>query len=77
MLATNLDSNHRRRVGLECFLLVRRYQCVTRSSARHHRVRDFSSMSLTPLLFVLVILLFGFDSTTVPTKNPRNKSQIF
>jgi hypothetical protein len=50
MSATDLDSDHHRRAGLERFLLVRRYQSVTRSSARHDRVGDFSSMSLTPPL---------------------------
>ncbi len=33
-------------------------------------------MTLTPLIFVLVILLFGFDSAAA-TKNSRKKSEIF
>jgi len=34
-------------------------------------------MSLTPIVFILVILLFGFDSTAASTKNSRKKSEIF
>src|SRR4029077_21245322 len=63
--------------GLERFLLVRRSKSPARHSARHHRPGDFSSMTLTPLIFALVILLFGFDSTRTATKSSRKKSQIF
>jgi hypothetical protein len=34
-------------------------------------------MSVTPFIFILVILLFGFDSTAAATKNSRKKSEIF
>jgi len=33
-------------------------------------------MSVTPFFFILVILLFGFDSTAAATKNSRKKSKI-
>ena len=54
--------------GWQRFLLVRRLESVARCSARHPRRGDFLSMieeamSITPIVFVLVILLFGFDST--------------
>jgi hypothetical protein len=49
-------------------LLVRRLKPVARCPGRHSRRGDFLSMidepmSITPIIFVLVILLFGFDST--------------
>jgi hypothetical protein len=34
-------------------------------------------MSLTPIVFVLFILLFGFDSAGTATKASRKKSEIF
>jgi len=34
-------------------------------------------MSVTPIILVLIILLFGFDSTAAATKNSRRKSEIF
>jgi hypothetical protein len=50
------------------FLLVRHLESAARCSPRFARSGDFSSMieeamSITPIIFVLVILLFGFDST--------------
>jgi hypothetical protein len=52
---------------LERFLLVRRLKPVARCSARHPGRGDFLSMieeimSTTPIVFILIILLFGFDS---------------
>jgi len=49
------------------FILVCRLESVDWCSARLTRRGDFLSMmeeamSLTPIIFVLVILLFGFDS---------------
>jgi hypothetical protein len=57
----------RRRFRLKRFLLVRRLESVSRRPARHPRGGDFLSMieeamSITPIVFVLVILLFGLDS---------------
>jgi hypothetical protein len=62
------DKSNRSRVRLACFLLVRRLESVDWCSARHRRRGDFLSMieeamSITSIIFVLVILLFGFDST--------------
>jgi hypothetical protein len=53
---------------LERFLLVRRLESVSRCPARHPSRGDFLSMieeimSTTTIAFVLIILLFGFDST--------------
>ena len=50
------------------FLLVRCLKSVDWRSGRLPRPGDFwpmieESMSITPMIFVLVILLFGFDST--------------
>jgi hypothetical protein len=60
---------------LERFLLVRRFEPVARSSARRSRPGDFlpmieQAMNITPIVFILVILLFGFDSPdrSKPTK---------
>jgi hypothetical protein len=55
-------------IRLACFLLVRRLESVDWGSARLPRRGDFLSMieeamSTTPIVFVLIILLFGFDST--------------
>jgi hypothetical protein len=51
-----------------CFFLVRCLKSVARCSARPSRGGDFLSMieeamSITPIIFVLLILLFGFDLT--------------
>jgi hypothetical protein len=62
---------------LERFVLVCHHKSVARGSARHHRPGDFSSMSVTPFIFILVILLFGFDSAAAAAKNSRKKSEIF
>jgi hypothetical protein len=48
--------------------VVCRLESVDWCSARLPRRRDFLSMieeamSITPIVFVLIILLFGFDST--------------
>jgi hypothetical protein len=53
---------------LERFLLVRRLKPVARCSARHPGRGDLLSMieeamTTTPIVFILIILLFGFDST--------------
>ena len=55
-------------IRLERFLLVRSLESIARCSARHPGRGDFLSMieeamSITPIIFVLLILLFGFDST--------------
>ncbi len=55
-------------IRLERFLLVRCLEPVARCSGRPPGGGDFLSMieeamSITPIIFVLVILLFGFDST--------------
>jgi len=34
-------------------------------------------MSTISIVFALIILLFGFDSTAAATKNSRKKSEIF
>src|SRR5438105_15694969 len=52
---------------LERFLLVRRFESVARCSPRRARRGDFfpvieQAMSITPIVFILVILLFGLDS---------------
>jgi hypothetical protein len=62
----------------ERFILVRPLKSVARCSARHPGRGDFLSMieetmSITPIIFVLVILLFGFDSTgQVKTRRQHN-----
>jgi hypothetical protein len=64
---------------LEPFLLVRRLKSIARCSSRHGRFGDFLSMieeamSVTPIVFVLIIVLFGFDSTRqVKTRAQRNR----
>src|SRR6266704_4140565 len=55
-------------IRLERFLLVRRLKSVARCSGRHPGRGDFLSMieeamSTMTIVFVLIILLFGFDST--------------
>ncbi len=62
------DKSDRSRVRLACFLLVCRLESVDWCSARFPRRCDFLSMteetmSITAIIFVLIILLFGFDST--------------
>ena len=62
------DKSNRPRLRLGLFLLVRRLKSVARCSSRHPRLGDFLSMmeeamGITPIVFVLIILLFGFDST--------------
>ncbi len=58
------DKSNRSRVRLERFLLVRHLESVARCSARHPGRGDFLSMieeamSITPIVFILIILLFG------------------
>jgi hypothetical protein len=60
------------------FLLFCCLKSSDRHSARHPRRGDFLSiieeaMSITPIIFVLVILLFGFDSAgQVKTRRKNN-----
>ena len=60
------------------FLLVRRLESVARCSPRFPHRGDFLSMieeamSITPIIFVLVILLFGFDSAgQIKTRRKHN-----
>jgi hypothetical protein len=54
-------------VRLACFILVRRLESLDWCSARLPGRGNFLSMieeamSMTPIIFVLVIFLFGFDS---------------
>jgi hypothetical protein len=56
------------RLRLERFLLVRRLKSIARRSSRHGGSGDFLSMmdeamTMTPIVLVLIIVLFGFDST--------------
>src|SRR5215469_2470069 len=62
------DKSNRPRLTLGLFLLVRRLNSVAGCSSRHARLGDFLSMmqetmGITLIVFVLIILLFGFDST--------------
>jgi len=63
---------------LERFILVRPLKSVARRSARFPHRGDFVSlteeaMSLTLIICVLVVLLFGFDSTgEVKTRRQHN-----
>jgi hypothetical protein len=62
----------------ERFILVRPLKSVARCSARHPGRGDFLSMieetmSTMTIVFVLIILLFGFDSTgEVKTRRQHN-----
>jgi hypothetical protein len=74
------NKSNRSRVRLACFLLVCRLESVDWCSARFPRRGDFLSMieetmSITPTVFVFVILLFGFDSAgQVKTRRKHNYS---
>jgi hypothetical protein len=62
------DKSNRSRVRLACFLLVCRLESIDWCFARLPRRGDFLSMmegamSIALILFLLIILLFGFDST--------------
>jgi hypothetical protein len=61
------DKFNRSTLRLECFLLVCRLESVARCSGRPPGPGDFLSMtevmSVTPIILVLIILLFGFDSS--------------
>jgi hypothetical protein len=62
------DKCNRSRVRLACFLLVCGLQSVDWDSARLSRRSDFlpiteQAMTITPIVFILIILLFGFNST--------------
>ena len=64
---------------LGLFFLVRCLKSTARRSSRHARLDDFLSMmeeamSITLIVFVLIIVLFGFDSTRqVKTRRQRNR----
>jgi hypothetical protein len=59
-------------LGLERLVLVRHLQPSARRSARARRFSDFSAMSLTPVVLLLLIVLFRFDRTNrAPLKNLR------
>jgi hypothetical protein len=72
------NKSNRSRVRLACFLLVCRLESVDWCSARLPRRGDFLSMieeamSITAIIFVLVILLFGFDSAgPIKTRRKHN-----
>jgi len=63
---------------VEHFLLVCRIKSIAGRSFRHSRRSDLLSMieeamNITPIIFVLIILLFGFDSTgQVKTRRQHN-----
>jgi hypothetical protein len=60
------------------FLLFCGLKSIARRSPRPPRLGDFwpvtqEAMSITPIIFVLLILLFGFDSTgEVKTRRQHN-----
>jgi hypothetical protein len=71
------DKFNRSRVRLACFLLVRCLESVDWGSARLPRRGDFlpmigEGMSLAPIIFLLIILLFGFDSTGQVEPRPKH-----
>jgi|SRR5215472_7437522 len=72
------DKSNRPRLTLGLFLLVRRLNSVAGCSSRHARLGDFLSMmeeamGITLIVFVLIILLFGFGSTgQIKTRQQRN-----
>jgi hypothetical protein len=69
---------NRSKIRLELFLLVRPLKSVAGYSARHPGRGDFLSMiekamSIMTIVFVLIILLFGFDSAArVKTRRQHN-----
>jgi hypothetical protein len=74
------DKSNRPRLRLGLFLLLRRVESIARCSSRHGGFGDFLSMmeeeamSVTPIVFILIIVLFGFDSTRqVKTGAQRNR----
>ena len=71
------DKSNRPRLRLGLFLLVRRLKSVARCSGRNSRRCDFLSlteqaMSITLIICVLVILLFGFDSAGQVKTRPQH-----
>jgi hypothetical protein len=74
------DKSNRPRLALGLFLLARRLKSIARCSSRYGGFGDFLSMmeeamSVTPIVFVLIIVLFGFDSTRqVKTRAQRNRA---
>ena len=64
---------------MELFLLVRRLKSIARCSSGYGGFGDFLSMmkeamSTTLIVFVLIIVLFGFDSTRqVKTRRQRSR----
>ena len=75
---TNSDQRLAPDSGWNAFPLVRGLESVSRCPARHPGRGDFLSMieeamSTMTIVFVLIILLFGFDSTgQVKTRVDRN-----
>jgi hypothetical protein len=73
-----LDQHESPRLRLEGFILVRPLKSVDWCSARLPRRGDFLSMieetmSTMTIVFILIILLFGFDSTgQVKTRRQHN-----
>jgi hypothetical protein len=80
------DKFNRPRLMLERFLLVRGLKSAARCSGRHPRRGDFLSMTeeamgITLIVFVLIILLFGFhligrDPSPVQQANKRRRGKI-
>ena len=73
------DKCNRPRLWLARFLLVRHLKSIARCSNRPPRGGDFLSMieetmSITPIVFFLIILLFGFDSTGEVKSPPATRS---
>jgi hypothetical protein len=72
------DKSNRSRVRLACFILVRPLKSVDWCSGRLPGRGDFLSMieetmNTMTIVFVLIILLFGFDSTgQVKTRRQHN-----
>jgi len=65
-------------IRLACFILVRHLKSVARCPGRPPGGGDFLSMiekamSITPIVLLLIILLFGFDLTgQVETRREHN-----
>jgi len=73
------DNFNYSRVRLERFILVRSRESVARCSARDPHFANFVSliegtMTITPILFALIIFLFGFESTgPAKTRRPNQR----
>jgi hypothetical protein len=75
------DKSNRSTVRLACFLLVCRLKSVDWCSARFPRRGDFlpvteEAMSITTIIFVLIILLFGFDSAEQVKSRRKTQSRL-